>query len=106
MARFFRVVKVIERKGPAVVVIQVLDQNGAPMDHQATIRYWPGAEELTIPFGVVAGAARGMWGTPTGAEKWDLRWGAAITLPHRGRVSQRYGWPILRFPATWPTNWA
>jgi len=45
----FRVVKVIERKGPAVVVIQVLDQNGAPMDHQATIRYWPGAEELTIP---------------------------------------------------------
>jgi len=45
----FRIVKIIERKGPAVVVIQVLDQNGAPMDHQATIRYWPGADELTIP---------------------------------------------------------
>ncbi|NOZ04837.1 MAG: cyclic nucleotide-binding domain-containing protein [Chloroflexi bacterium] len=45
----FRIVKIIERKGPAVVMIKVLDQNGAPMDHQATVRYWPGAKELTVP---------------------------------------------------------
>lgn len=42
----FRIVKIIERKGPAVNVIQVLNPDGSPMDQQTVVRYWPGAPPL------------------------------------------------------------
>jgi len=41
----FRIVKIIERKGPAVNVIQVLNPDGSPMDQQTVARYWPGAPQ-------------------------------------------------------------
>jgi CRP-like cAMP-binding protein/outer membrane biosynthesis protein TonB len=44
----FRIVKIIERKGPAVNIIQVLNEDGSPMDQQKVIRYWPGADKLKV----------------------------------------------------------
>lgn len=42
----YRVVKVQEAAGPAVQVVNVVDQDGVPLDRIRVVRYWPDAPAL------------------------------------------------------------
>lgn len=42
----FRLVELREACGPAVIIVNVRDENGYPLEGRAVIRYWPGADPL------------------------------------------------------------
>ena len=44
--KVFRVVKLQDREGPAVLVVHVTDQEGNPRDGVTVVRYWPDAPSL------------------------------------------------------------
>ncbi len=44
--QIYRIVKVVDREGPAAQVVNVVDQEGNPLEGVTVVRHWPDAPEL------------------------------------------------------------
>jgi hypothetical protein len=83
----FRVVKLQDREGPAVLVVHVTDQEGNPQDGVTVVRYWPDAPSLPDwPPPTSRWRARGVFGrtNPNGDIGYGLGAGDYYSPPDSG----------------------
>jgi hypothetical protein len=61
--RAFRIIKLQDAEGPAVEIVNVVDQNGDPMPGIRVVRYWPDAPLLPDwPLPIIKWRDRGVFG--------------------------------------------